>query len=72
MKYIPLRNITINELESTHWFIIQKICDVLFTDNYNSYAIRISRNILEFILKADLVTYKQAKLIIDLKPNKTH
>lgn len=66
--YIPSRNITIKQLWGEQKFIIDKICEVLFTSNYNQYCKNMARSVLNFIAKAKLITPKQAKLIMSLKP----
>jgi len=68
MEVIPLRNIRIGELETKFWFIMSKVCDVLFSNNYSEYCIKTARSVLDFVVKAKVMTYKQAKLIMGLMP----
>lgn len=66
---IPNTRIKINELESEKWYIIQKICDILFSEKYNEWAKSVARSILDGIIEYKGMTWKQDKLIMDIKPN---
>jgi len=67
---IPNRDISIQELNGECWYIIQKICDVIFTEDYNDFSINVCRVVLNGIIKYKQITWKQAKLVMDLKPKK--
>lgn len=69
--FIPIRNVSIIELESNYSWILDKICHIIFSKNmYNDFAIKTARDILNFINNSKFITYKQIKLIKDLKSKK--
>ena len=70
--YIPPSHIKIriHEVENKYWYVIEKICDILFSSKYNQYCITTARSILDFCVKARFITGKQIKLILNLTPNK--
>ena len=69
-QFIPLRNIKEFEINNEYEWIINKIAFILYSDSFNEYAINTARSILNFIDKAGFCTFKQAKLIKELKPKK--
>lgn len=70
--YIPPLHfkISLKQLEGEYWYVMDKICSILFTEEYNSFCVDKARSVLNFSLKARLLTGKQIKLIMDLKPNR--
>jgi len=70
MRFIPLRNIKLNELENDYFWIIDKISFVLNSNEYNDFAVNFCRKILHDLDRYKCITPKQAKFIKDLKSNK--
>ena len=70
MQFIPLRNIQIRELENEFYWVLCKICYVLYSGSFNTYCVNVARSILYFSEESGFVTFKQIKLIKDLKSNK--
>jgi hypothetical protein len=59
--------ITIEELEGEYWYIMSKICDILFSNNYYIDTINVARSILDFSLDHQYITWKQANMILKIQ-----
>lgn len=70
INYIPNHNVKIKNIWNDYKFIIDKICDIIFTKNYNDYCVKVARSILNFICETNLITSKQIILLMKLSPNK--
>ena len=60
--------ITIEQIESEHWEVVKKICDVIFTPGkYVSAAENFARNILDFLNDHQFITWKQYDAVMNIK-----
>lgn len=65
----PSRRVYMDEFDTDYWWVIQKVCDILFTPNkYNAYCVDTARSMLNFLCKTRFLTGKQIILIHNLKP----
>lgn len=66
----PASKIYMDRFDTDYWWVIQKICEVLFTDKYNAFCVNTARSILDFLVKARFLTGKQIILIYNLSPSR--
>jgi hypothetical protein len=51
--------LTIEQIETEHWSVMHKICDVLFTNEYSDATKNFARSILDFTIDHGFMTWKQ-------------
>ena len=58
----------LKDIDVHHWFIIEKITDILFTEKYNEFCKNTARSILDFLINVRFITGKQVDLLLKLRP----
>ena len=51
--------LTIEQIETEHWEVMYKICNILFTDEYSDGTKNFARSVLDFTIDHGFMTWKQ-------------
>lgn len=51
--------LTVEQIETEHWEVMHKICNILFTNEYSDGAKNFARSVLDFTIDYGFMTWKQ-------------
>lgn len=51
--------LTVEQIETEHWAVMHKICNILFTNEYSEGTKMFARSVLDFTIDHGFMTWKQ-------------